>query len=86
MALPASRTGVVARKLGMTRIFNEQGRHVPVTVLSLDGCQVVGLRTDADREVSVNRGKKKEKVTRQRKDNLNIRTSQDKNNKKNRTK
>ena len=63
MALPASRTGVVARKLGMTRIFNEQGRHVPVTVLSLDGCQVVGLRTDADREVGVNRGKKKEKVT-----------------------
>jgi large subunit ribosomal protein L3 len=62
MALPASRTGVVARKLGMTRIFNEEGRHVPVTVLSLDGCQVVGLRTDADREVSVNRGKKKEKI------------------------
>ncbi|WP_084418353.1 50S ribosomal protein L3 [Henriciella litoralis] len=63
MALPASRTGVVARKLGMTRIFNENGRHIPVTVLSLDGCQVVGLRTDEDREVSVNRGKKKEKTT-----------------------
>jgi large subunit ribosomal protein L3 len=63
MALPASRTGVVARKLGMTRIFNDEGRHVPVTVLSLDGCQVVGLRTDSDREVSVNRGKKKEKTT-----------------------
>ena len=66
MALPAERTGVIARKLGMTRIFNENGRHVPVTVLSLDGCQVVGLRTDEDREVTVNRGKKKEatKVTR----------------------
>ncbi len=63
MALPAQRSGVIARKLGMTRIFNEDGRHVPVTVLSLDGCQVVGLRTDEDREVSVNRGKKKEKVT-----------------------
>ena len=63
MALPASRTGVVARKLGMTRIFNEEGRHVPVTVLSLDGCQVVGLRTDEDREVNVNRGKKKDAVT-----------------------
>lgn len=62
MALPAARTGVIARKLGMTRIFNEDGRHVPVTVLSLDGCQVVGLRTDEDREVSVNRGKKKEKT------------------------
>ena len=66
MALPAERSGVIARKLGMTRIFNEEGRHVPVTVLSLDGCQVVGLRTDEDREVTVNRGKKKEatKVTR----------------------
>ena len=63
MALPAQRTGVVARKLGMTRIFNDEGRHIPVTVLSLDGCQVVGLRTDEDREVSVNRGKKKEKTT-----------------------
>ena len=63
MALPAERTGVIAKKLGMTRIFNEDGRHVPVTVLSLDGCQVVGLRTDEDREVSVNRGKKKEKTT-----------------------
>jgi large subunit ribosomal protein L3 len=63
MALPAQRSGVIARKLGMTRIFNENGRHIPVTVLSLDGCQVVGLRTDEDREVSVNRGKKKEKVT-----------------------
>ena len=62
MALPANRTGVIAKKLGMTRIFNEEGRHVPVTVLSLDGCQVVGLRTDEDREVSVNRGKKKEKT------------------------
>lgn len=62
MALPAQRSGVIARKLGMTRIFNEDGRHVPVTVLSLDGCQVVGLRTDEDREVSVNRGKKKEKT------------------------
>ena len=71
MALPASRTGVVARKLGMTRIFNEEGRHVPVTVLSLDGCQVVGLRTDEDREVNVNRGKKKEKVTVTRNDGYN---------------
>ena len=62
MALPAERTGVIAKKLGMTRIFNEDGRHVPVTVLSLDGCQVVGLRTDEDREVTVNRGKKKEKT------------------------
>jgi len=68
MALPAERTGVVARKLGMTRVFDEDGRHVPVTVLSLEGCQVVGLRSDADRETTVNRGRKKEKVTQTRND------------------
>lgn len=39
------RTGVIARKLGMTRLFDEAGTHVPVTVLSLDGCQVTGQRT-----------------------------------------
>lgn len=56
MALPAQRSGVVARKLGMTRIFTEEGRHVPVTVLALDGCQVVGHRTDADRTVTTKKG------------------------------
>jgi large subunit ribosomal protein L3 len=56
MALPAQRSGVVARKLGMTRIFNEDGRHVPVTVLALDGCQVVGLRTDEERSVTTRKG------------------------------
>jgi large subunit ribosomal protein L3 len=39
------RTGVIAKKLGMTRLFDEAGTHVPVTVLSLDGCQVTGQRT-----------------------------------------
>jgi large subunit ribosomal protein L3 len=39
------RTGVIAKKLGMTRFFDEAGVHVPVTVLSLDGCQVVAHRT-----------------------------------------
>lgn len=39
------RTGVIAKKLGMTRFFDEAGVHVPVTVLSLDGCQVTGQRT-----------------------------------------
>jgi large subunit ribosomal protein L3 len=39
------RTGVIAKKLGMTRFFDEAGSHVPVTVLALDGCQVVGQRT-----------------------------------------
>ena len=39
------RTGVVAQKLGMTRVFTDAGEHVPVTVLKLAGCQVVGHRT-----------------------------------------
>ena len=39
------RTGLVAQKLGMTRVFNEDGRHVPVTVLKVDGVQVVAQRT-----------------------------------------
>ncbi|MDE2357543.1 MAG: 50S ribosomal protein L3 [Alphaproteobacteria bacterium] len=41
------RTGIIAKKLGMTRFFDEAGSHVPVTVLSLDGCQVTGQRTKA---------------------------------------
>ncbi len=43
------RTGVIAKKVGMTRLFQEDGRHVPVTVLALEGCQVVSHRT-ADRD------------------------------------
>ena len=39
------RTGVIAEKVGMTRIFAEDGKHVPVTVLKMDGCQVVSVRT-----------------------------------------
>jgi large subunit ribosomal protein L3 len=39
------RTGVITQKVGMTRLFLEDGRHVPVTVLKLDGCQVVSTRT-----------------------------------------
>jgi large subunit ribosomal protein L3 len=40
------RTGVITQKVGMTRLFLEDGRHVPDTVLKLDGCQVVALRTE----------------------------------------
>ncbi len=40
------RTGVIARKEGMTRIFSEDGRQVPVTVLKIDNCQVVGVRSE----------------------------------------
>jgi len=41
----APRTGVIAIKVGMTRAFSEGGRHIPVTVLWLDNCRVVGQRT-----------------------------------------
>jgi large subunit ribosomal protein L3 len=43
------RTGLIARKLGMTRVFTDEGTHVPVTVLLVDNCQVVAVRT-ADRD------------------------------------
>ncbi len=39
------RTGLIARKLGMTRLFKDDGSHVPVTVLHLDEVQVVDART-----------------------------------------
>jgi large subunit ribosomal protein L3 len=39
------RSGVIAQKVGMTRIFTDSGEHVPVTVLRLANCQVVGHRT-----------------------------------------
>jgi large subunit ribosomal protein L3 len=39
------RTGLIAKKLGMTRIFTDDGNHVPVTVLRVDNCQVVAQRT-----------------------------------------
>lgn len=40
------RTGVLAQKVGMTRIFTDAGKHVPVTVLKVDDCQVVAVRTE----------------------------------------
>ena len=40
------RTGLIAKKLGMTRIFKDDGTHVPVTVLHLDEVQVVDVRTE----------------------------------------
>ncbi|GAD09795.1 MULTISPECIES: 50S ribosomal protein L3 [Gluconobacter] len=40
------RTGLIAKKLGMTRLFKEDGTHVPVTVLHLDEVQVVDARTN----------------------------------------
>ena len=43
------RTGVIAKKMGMTRLFQADGRHVPVTVLQLEDVQVVGRR-EQDRD------------------------------------
>jgi len=39
------RSGLIAQKLGMSRVFAEDGTHVPVTVLKIDGCHVVAIRT-----------------------------------------
>ncbi|WP_109467568.1 50S ribosomal protein L3 [Albibacillus kandeliae] len=39
------RSGIIAKKVGMTRLFLEDGKQVPVTVLQLDKLQVVAQRT-----------------------------------------
>ncbi len=39
------RSGVIAQKVGMTRVFTDAGEHIPVTVLKLGNCQVVGHLT-----------------------------------------
>ncbi len=39
------RSGVIAQKIGMTRVYNDAGEHVPVTVLRMQNCQVVAQRT-----------------------------------------
>ena len=39
------RSGTIARKVGMTRVYNDAGEHVPVTVLQIENCQVVAQRT-----------------------------------------
>jgi large subunit ribosomal protein L3 len=57
------RTGVIAKKVGMTRVFQADGRHVPVTVLQLDDVQVVGRRqTDRDGYSAVQLGAGKAKA------------------------
>jgi large subunit ribosomal protein L3 len=51
------RTGVIAKKMGMTRLFQDDGRHVPVTVLAMDEVQVVARReTDRDGYMAVQLG------------------------------
>jgi large subunit ribosomal protein L3 len=57
------RTGVIAKKVGMTRLFQADGRHVPVTVLQLDEVQVVGIREqDRDGYTAVQLGAGKAKA------------------------
>ena len=57
------RTGLLAKKLGMTRIFRDDGTHVPVTVLLLDNVQVVAARTmEKDGYTAVQLGWGKAKV------------------------
>src|SRR5947199_6268358 len=57
------RTGVIAKKVGMTRLFQVDGRHVPVTVLLLDDVQVIGRREqDRDGYTAVQLGAGKAKA------------------------
>jgi len=57
------RSGLIAQKVGMTRIFTEDGTHVPVTVLKVDTCQVVSTRSvEKDGYTAVQLGVGKAKV------------------------
>ena len=57
------RSGVIAQKVGMTRIFTDAGEHVPVTVLKVDNCEVVAHRTmDKNGYVALQVGVGKAKV------------------------
>ena len=51
------RCGVIVRKLGMSRVFNDAGEHIPVTVLKLDNVEVVSTRSkDRDGYLAVQLG------------------------------
>lgn len=64
------RTGLIARKEGMSRIFDEDGRHIPVTVLKVDNCQVVAIRSEEkDGYVALQLGAGDAKVKRTSKQN-----------------
>lgn len=64
------RTGLIARKEGMTRIFDQDGRHIPVTVLKVENCQVVAVRSqEKDGYVAVQLGVGKAKINRTSKAN-----------------
>ncbi|WP_270728712.1 50S ribosomal protein L3 [Shimia sp. Alg240-R146] len=62
------RSGIIAKKVGMTRLFMEDGKQIPVTVLQLDGLQVVAQRTiekDGYTAVQLGAGSAKAKRTSQ---------------------
>lgn len=62
------RTGLIAQKLGMSRVFDENGKHVPVTLLKVDGLQVTAVQTKEKNgytAVQLGTGKKKVKNTSQ---------------------
>ncbi|MBF0372279.1 MAG: 50S ribosomal protein L3 [Alphaproteobacteria bacterium] len=57
------RSGLIAQKVGMTRIFTDDGTHVPVTVLKVDTCQVVSTRSvEKDGYIAVQLGAGQAKV------------------------
>ncbi|WP_366657327.1 50S ribosomal protein L3 [Fodinicurvata sp. EGI_FJ10296] len=57
------RSGIIAQKVGMTRVFTDEGVHVPVTVLKVDSCQVIAVRrTENDGYSAVQLGAGKAKV------------------------
>lgn len=59
------RTGLLAKKIGMTRLFDEKGNHVPVTVLQVEECQVVAVKTaERDGYVALQLGVGKAKANR----------------------
>lgn len=56
------RTGLIAKKLGMSRIFDESGKNIPITLLKVDNCQVVAVKTsekDGYTSVQLGAGNKK---------------------------
>ncbi len=62
------RTGLIAQKVGMSRVFKDDGTHVPVTVLKVDNCQVVAHKThDKDGYTALQLGVGAAKVKRQTK-------------------
>jgi large subunit ribosomal protein L3 len=52
----AHRSGVIAKKLGMTRVFLESGEACPVTLFSLEGCSVIAVKPNGENKVSLQVG------------------------------